>query len=200
MNVKQSFLRLLMLGLLVLGAGCSLIPLRSLWALRSFDFNQLDGAHLRALVYLPAGVATLPDALKLSVKVERGNGEALTETLALRPNPAALTGLPPAPAGAAGHWLALTLDAAEQQRLAQLRQRLQAWKAADGPDAKRKLALEAEPQLCVPRGSPALTAGQVRLSAWLRWKAGQDDLLLLDDATARDMDEKLTRETLPPCS
>jgi len=45
-----------------------------------------------------------------------------------------------------------------------------------------------------------LTAGQVRLSAWLRWKAGQDDLLLLDDATARDMDEKLTRETLPPCS
>lgn len=199
MNVKQSIFRMLSLWLLVLGAGCSLVPLRSLWALRGFDFNQLEGAHLRTLVYLPAGVSTLPDALRLKVKVERGNGESLSETLALRPNPAALTGLPPAPAGAEGHWLALTLDAAEQQRLAQLRQRMQAWKVADGPEAKRKLSLDAEPQLCTPHGSPALTAGQVRLSAWLRWKAGQEDLLLLDGATARDVDEKMARETLPAC-
>lgn len=205
MNVKQAIspcLRAraaLLLGLLALG-GCSLIPLRSLWALRQFEFSQIDGAQLRALVYLPAGVATQPDALKLSVKVERGNGEVLTETLALRHNPAALTGLPTAPALSGGHWVALALDAAEQQRLAGLRQRLQAWKTADGPEAKRRLGLEARPQLCVVRGGAALDAGQLRLSAWLRWKAGQEDLQLLDGASARDIDDQLAREPLPPCA
>ena len=52
--------------------GCTQIPVRSLWALRKFDMAQIDGAQLRALVYVPEGAGTLRDTLKVPLKIERG--------------------------------------------------------------------------------------------------------------------------------
>jgi hypothetical protein len=201
MNVKQTILRAVLVASMLSMVGCTLIPLSSLWALRKFDLAQLDGAQLRTLVYLPAGVGTARDAIKVIVKAERGNaeGEVLQETLALRPDAAASASPGLADPWPGGHWVALTLDAAEQQRLLALRSRLQAWKAADGPDVKRRVSTEVSPQLCT-RQAGRIKAGQVKLSVWVRWRAGQDDLLMLDGATAQDIDDKLAAEPLPPCS
>lgn len=200
MNVKQSIIRWLPAGLIVFSAGCSMIPLRSLWALREFDMQHFDGAQLRVLVWLPEGIQVRRDALKVSLKIERGHGspDRLDETLALRPSPAALPASRPAVNGA-GHWAALALDDEGLQRLAALRERAQAWRTADGPDVKRKLAAGVEPQLCSTR-QPAPTSGELRLSLWLRWQAGQELLQMLDDARLSDIDEHTAGERLPMCA
>jgi hypothetical protein len=172
-----------------------------LWALRKFDMAQVDGAQLRALVYLPEGTGTQRDALKVPLKIERGGpaNEVLEETLVLRPNRAALPATAPSAPAYKGQWVALTLDAQEQQKLASLRQRAQAWKAADGPDTKRKVSAEVAAQFC--SNSPALAvAGDLVLTVWLRWKAEQDELLLLDGAKLRDIDDKAAAEKLPACA
>jgi len=199
MNVKQTILKVWAVLLLVAMGACTQIPLSSLWALRQFDFNQLDGAQLRALAYLPNGVGTLRDALKVHVRLERGNGHAdvAEETLALRPATGALASHKLTAPGPGGHWVALVLDEAEQQRLAALRDQAKAWKAADGPDAKRKLSTEVSPQFCAQ--TPGWRAAQVKLSLWLRWKAGQDDLPMLEGASLKDFDSKAGDEVLPAC-
>lgn len=198
MNVKQTFLRSLS-GLLLLSLGaCSVVPLRSLWQLRQFELSQLDGQQLRMPVYLPAGLGTSRDALRLKLKAERGNAaaEVLEETLTLRPAAtSAVPGLQPPRAG--GHWVVLALDAAEQQRLADMRQRMLAWKAADGASAKRRVGLEASPQLCLRDAAAA--APDWRVSAWVRWQAGQPDLLLVDDASLKDLPEDTAPQALQPC-
>jgi hypothetical protein len=201
MNVKQTILRVMAVSAMLLLSACTLIPVRSLWALRKFDMAQIDGGALRALVYLPEGAATLRDAIKVPLKIERGSAspEVLEETLVLRPNRAALPPSLPAAPAYKGQWVALTLDALEQQKLTSLRQRAQAWRAADGPDVKRKLSAEVSAQFCSQ--SPALTvAGDLPLTVWLRWKPEQDDLLLLDGAKLKDIDAKAAAEKLPACA
>lgn len=201
MNIKQTILRAASVVGVVALAACSAIPVRSLWALRKFDMTQIDGAQLRALVYLPEGAGTLRDALKLPLKIERGGApnEVLEETLVLRPNRAALPSTAPATPGYKGQWVALTLDAQEQQKLASLRQRAQAWRAADGPDAKRTVSAEVSAQFC-SQGPTVTMAADLTLTVWLRWKAEQDDLLLLDGAKLKDIDDKAAAEKLPACA
>jgi hypothetical protein len=200
MNVKQTIFRVLAVFVAVAVAACTQIPLRSLWALRKLDLAQVDGAHLRALIYLPEGASTLRDAIKVPLKIERSNGssEVLEETLVLRPDRAALPAARPAAPAGPGHWVALTLDAQEQHKLASLRQRAQLWRAADGPEVKRKLSANVSAQFCSL--SPAMaTAGDLTLTVWLRWKAEQEDLLVLDSAKLKDMDDKGAAEKLPAC-
>lgn len=182
-------------------AGCSVIPIRSLWALRSFEWQQLDGAQLRVPVYLPAGVEARRDAVRVHVRAERGNAaaEVLEETLTLRPAAIAATGLGLPPPWSGGHWVVLSLDEGEQRRLAEFRARLMAWKAADGPEVKRRLGLEASPQLCARTAAQAATES-LRLSAWMRWKAGQEDLLLLDSVSVKDIAPQAAETPLPMCA
>lgn len=201
MNVKQTISRVAAVVLVGALAACTAIPVKSLWALRKFEMGQVDGAQLRALVYLPEGAGTLRDALKVPLKIERGgaSNEVLEETLVLRPNRAALPAALPATPAHKGQWVALTLDAQEQQKLASLRQRAQAWKAADGPDAKRQVGVQVSAQFC--GHSPAMAStGDLMLTVWLRWKAEQDDLLLLDGAKLKDIDDKAAAEPLPRCT
>lgn len=201
MNVKQAIFRVAVVATAGALAACTVIPVGSLWALRKFELAQVDGAQLRALVYLPEGAGTQRDALKLPLKIERGGAtnEVLEETLVLRPNRAALPATLPATPAHQGQWVALTLDAQEQQKLASLRQRAQAWKAADGPEAKRKVSAEVSAQFCSQSPATA-SAGDLALTVWLRWKAGQDDLLLLDGAKLKDIDDKAAAEKLPACA
>lgn len=199
MNVKQSFVRLSAMGLLVLAAGCTLIPLSSLWSLRKLELAEIDGAQLRSVIYLPAEVSTAKDAVRVIVKAERGVGNEVREwTLALRPTTGALAAHSLTPPRPGGHWVVLGLDATEQQRLGALRQQLQAWKAADGPDVKRRVSMSVEPRLC-RRGATPMTAGDVVVDAWLRWKGAQEDLRMLDGATGTDVDASLAHEALPAC-
>jgi hypothetical protein len=200
MNVNREFIKtgmLVLSGLLLVG--CSRMPLSTLWAMRSFDVKQLDGAALRLIVYLPDQIDTLRDGVKVHVKAERGNAaaEVLEETLVLRP----VVGIPaqhalPRPR-AGGHWTVLGLDTEEQARLAALRQTMAAWKAQDGEGVKRRLGTAVSPQLCAQR--PGVRAADVSLNAWLRWRPGQDDLLLLDGATGADLDDKAAQALLPTC-
>lgn len=200
MNVKQTISRVAAVVLVGALAACTAIPVKSLWALRKFEMGQVDGAQLRALVYLPEGTGTLRDALKLPLKIERGGAthEVLEETLVLRPNRAALPAALPATPDHKGQWLALTLDAQEQHKLAALRQRAQAWRAADGPDAQRKFSAQVAAQFC-SLGPAPMVAGDLALTVWLRWKAEQEDLLLLDGAKLKDIDDKAAAGKLPAC-
>lgn len=199
MNVKQSFIRrsAALLALALALAGCSRIPLSSLWALRSLEWSQLDGSALRALLYLPRGLEVSGGGARVTVKVDRGQGrpDRLEAELDLVPlqGPAADHHL--SPPRAAGHWVALGLSPEGQRRLAALRQTLQQWRDADGPDAKRQLSLSADPRLC-RRG----VAGDApRLDLWLRWRAGQEDLRLLDGATPEDLADAGRDGPLPAC-
>lgn len=191
-----------MLALAAVLAGCSKIPLSSLWALRGLQFADVDAAALRALLVLPEGVDLAGGALTVHVKVERGSGRPDKRELDLRLTPltgaAAAHGLGAARAGS--RWVALGLSAAEQQRLADLRREVQAWREADGPDAKRQLSLGAELNACSRAKAPPPPPGEVAIDAWLRWKPGQDDLRMLDGASLADLQaEGTTTATLPRC-
>lgn len=205
MNVKQSIFRrpralalTAMLALLL--AGCSKIPLSSLWALKGLQFSEVDGAALRALIYLPEGVAIRDGGLAVTVKVARGNGHADERALKLAFTP--VQGPAAAHAQAAprpgGRWLVLGLSSAEQQGLAELRREIEAWRTADGPQSKRSLSLGAELSSC-QQGGASRSADEVLVDAWLRWKPGQADLRLLDGATMADLLPDEQRGPLPRC-
>lgn len=183
-------------------AACTQVPLRSLWQLRQLDLQQLDPALLLALAYLPEGIEARPDAAVITIKLERGNAaaEVLEERLALRPVHTSPQALWPETPERRGKWLALSLDAQQQARFQALRATLQAWKAQDGADAKRKLTMALEPQMCRRSSTPAQTLEALRVSAWLRWKAQQAPVLLLDEAGLTDLSDRATSTAMPVCA
>jgi hypothetical protein len=199
MNVKQSFqsrvIALLVVGLVL--AGCSRIPLSSLWALRSLEMAQVEGPALRALLYLPRGIEVSEGGARVTVKVERGQGlpDRIDAELDLVPLQGAAAAHHLGAPRAAGHWVALGLSPEGLRRLAALRQTLARWRSADGPGARRQLGLQADPRLC--RRGPA--APDPRLDLWLRWREGQDDLHLLDGATPDDLADAGQVGPLPAC-
>lgn len=183
-------------------AACTQVPLRSLWQLRQLDWQQLDPALLLALAYLPEGIEARPDAALITIKLERGNGagEVLEERLALRPVHAASQVQWPETPERRGRWLALSLDAQQQARFQALRATMQAWKAQDGADAKRKLSISLEPQMCRRASTPPQTLQALRVSAWLRWKAQQAPVMLLDEAGLTDLSDHATSTAMPVCA
>lgn len=200
MNVKQWISRLMMVLLAVLTSACTVIPLSSLWQLRGFDFAKFDGRQLRVLLHLPGGVQATPEALRIGLRLHRGGGstEVVSETLVLRPQAADAKAALPAAPQVKGHWVWLAMGEDDVRRLDALRAKGAAWREADGKAEGRKLETEVSPQLC-RLGSAPLNAGQVRLSAWVRWQAEQAPVLLLDQASAKEMDEKTASEPVPAC-
>ncbi|HSI60576.1 MAG TPA: hypothetical protein VLA16_23675 [Ideonella sp.] len=181
-------------------AGCSAVPLSSLWALRQLDFWNLDPTQIHAMALLPAGVGARPDALRLTLKAQRGGGSAeeLEEHLALRA--AAVEQAAPEQAAPGTHWLPLAFDETEVARFNAFRGRLEAWKAADGKVADRRFSLAVEPALCSTVAGGVETR-KVIVSAWLRWKAGQEPVQVLDRAGLKDIAEKIkTGPRLPACA
>ena len=149
--------RIVIVLVLVLLAGCTRVPLGSLWSLRQFDLEQFDPAALRLAVHLPHHVGVVREALRIEAKIQRAKDQPLqVEHFALRPSaePADTLGLPPAAADD-GRWVVLRFDASEVQRVRDLRQRVLAMKAA-GPQGG-SLAISGAPHLChtgaAPRGT-----------------------------------------------
>jgi hypothetical protein len=188
-------------------AGCSLIPLSSLWALRQLDLMTLDPRQLQVLLYLPAAVGPQPETVLIQLQLSRDSAspgaaaDMLEETLALRPRQATTEPLPSlGRARPGGHWVWLALGDAEVQHLEVLRARAQAWKAAEATGGKkRRLTLNLTPQLCNRSRLAPLVAGEVKLSAWVRWEAGQALIPILEQASGRDVDDKAGTDPLPPC-
>ncbi|MBN8489344.1 MAG: hypothetical protein J0M20_16670 [Burkholderiales bacterium] len=181
-------------------AGCSKIPLSSLWALKDLKLAELDAAALRTVIYLPEGVGLRDGGLAVNIKVARGQGHAQERELKLLLTPlqgAAAVHAQSAPR-AGGRWWVLGLSAAEQARLADLRREIDTWRAADGPQAKRQLSLAAELHSC-QLGAAGRVPGEVDIDAWVRWKAGQEDVRLLDGATLADLMPDGERRPLQRC-
>jgi hypothetical protein len=185
-------------------AGCSAVPLRSLWQLRQLDFWTLDANQVHALVLLPPGVAASTEPLRVTLKAQRGgdSGEAAQEVLVLRPRGTAA----PTPeqrnseqALPGSHWVALGFDEADVRRFDALRQRMQGWKASDGKVSGRSMSLEVAPALCASARGNAPAADKVRVSAWLRWKPGQEPVQVLDGAGLKDLKDDVAPQ-LPACA
>lgn len=177
-------------------AGCSVVPLRSLWALRQFDWMGFDPAELRAAVRLPRHVSVLPQAVGIDLTITRGaTGEVIKRHFWLRPAAPAASGLPAADA------LLLVLDEADQKAVRAIQAQAAGWKAAaasatgDGA-AKNSVAMNMKPQLCRKATAPA---GQdERVSAWLRWAPQPGWLPMAEDAalSALQADDA---PPIPPC-
>jgi hypothetical protein len=100
---------------------------------------------------------------------------------------------------AGGERVLLQLDEAVQARVLALRERAQAWKAADGERHKKNgLELEAKPALCVAGGAPVAGAAGGRASLWLRWSAEPGYVPLVEDKPLRELWPELP-DPLPAC-
>jgi hypothetical protein len=173
------------LALLTLAAGCTKIPLSSLWSLRQFSFEAFDPALLRVALHLPAGYAMRRDAVLVDAEVKR-DGEAPSAarfTMHETRDPADARGLP-AESAAGGRWIVLSLGTSEVERLRAFRQSLIARKA-EGGKKKGSVSLGATPQMC-RTGAPV--PGTAVFSAALMWSREEGYVPLLRDA---DLDEML---------
>jgi len=184
--MKVSCRVVVLVFLMVLIAGCSRIPLGSMWALRQFSFERFDPGLLRVAMHLPPAYAMPRDALRVDVKLTRREGEAPQHehfTLHESRDPADSAGLP-SNAGLDGRWVVLRLDAAEAERVREFRRRMVALKADSG-GGKGSLELGASPQLC-RTGAPQL--GAPRIATALLWSRDTGWVTLLRDT---DLDEML---------
>ena len=195
------FRRVALLGLvLAVGvAGCTSIPVGSLWQLRKFDFEAFDPAELRLALNLPDTLALGPQGLRVSVKVTRGSAEVPTEHsywLREREARAPMAGLPMV-AHRAQRWVVLQLDATDAQRMQRMRDQLMATKAADG-QGKSSVEINAEPRLCSRGAGPEPTA---RVSAAVRWREDPGYVILLDGKSLKELNAMVDAPpgALPRC-
>lgn len=177
-------------------AGCSILPMRTLWALRQFDMMAFDPAELRAAVRLPKQVSVLAQAVAIDLSIQRGStGEVIKRQFWLRPaGPVSRHGAShaaPAAAQPAGDALLLVLDEADQKAVRALQAQGALWKAQAAASApaeaagKNRVSLSVKPQLC--RHGPAAAGQDERVSAWLRWAPQPGWLPVAEDAALQSL-------------
>lgn len=183
---------------LALLAGCSRIPLSSLWSLRQFSFEEFEPALLRVAVHLPAALAMPRDALRVEARIQREGEAARIEHFTLQETreQADTRGLPAV--DAEGRWVVLALSAEEAERLRALRGAATAAKAQSG--RKGSLELRATPQFC---RTGAAVPQAARLSGALMWSHDKGYVPLLQDAELDELLKSLPTPVpigkLPPC-
>lgn len=72
------------LGLVLLGTGCTSVPVSSLMKLGRVDFETTDLSALRAAVLLPSYLRPLPGTGQLTITLDRDDGTRLQESFGLR--------------------------------------------------------------------------------------------------------------------
>jgi hypothetical protein len=178
-------------------AGCTKVPLGSLWSLRQFDVETFDPATLRVAVYLPSTYDLDRDALRIEAKIRRAaDAPEQVEHFSMRPSSdrADRVGLPSAPQ-AEGRWIVLRFDAAEAKRVRALRERLQAMKGQASQGGS--LAIGASPRLCHTGGAPQ---GTPRVSAALFWSGERGWVMLLVGADLEALRGSMSEQPdLPRC-
>lgn len=187
------------IAVLALLAGCTRIPLGSLWQLRQFSFEHFEPDALRLALHLPAAYAMPRDALRIEARVQREGEPARSEHFMLRESPGDAQGaeLPPVSAPG-GRWVVLKLDAGEAERVRAFRRQLTAAKAQ--PGQRGSLALNASPQLC---RTGVAAAGTAQLSGALRWSPDTGYVPLLRDVELgellKSMSQPIALGSLPHC-
>lgn len=161
-------------------AGCTVVPLRSIWALRKIDPMTLDPAELRAAVRLPDALAWQRDAVAVDLSLQRaGSTETQARRVWLRPVAAAAQAWPGG-SRPGNEWALLVLDEPDQRRVLELRAIAAAWKAAAPASSdQHRLTLQVQPKACRRNGAKAGAAATV--SAWLRWAQEPGWVELIDD-------------------
>jgi hypothetical protein len=195
----------MLLGLLMLVAGCTRIPLSSLWALKQFSFETFNPAVLRVAVRLPVGVALKSDALVVDSKVTREGDAPVAEHFVMHESreKADLAGLPEV-SPAQGRWVVLKFDADEARRVRTMREGLMARKAeaekAGTPKAKTKMEIGASPKFC---RTGATLSPDASMAGAMYWAADKGYVMLMRetplDDLLKDMDDSRDRASLPAC-
>ncbi len=203
--VKARLLRAAAVLLLVLAAGCTRIPLGSLWALKQFSFETFDPTVLRVAVRLPMGVALKPDGLVVDAKVTREGESTVAEHFLMHESrdKADLAGLPEV-SPAQGRWVVLKFDADEARRVRAMREGLIARKAeaekASAPKAKTRMEIGASPKFC---RTGAAVAADASMAGAMYWAVDKGYVMLLRetalDDLLKDMDDSRDRASLPLC-
>jgi hypothetical protein len=201
---RRSALAALVVLLLVV-AGCTRIPLSSLWALKQFSFETFDPSTLRVAVRLPVGVALKSDALIVDAKVTRDGEPPVDEHFALHESreKADHAGLPEVSASQ-GRWMVLKFDANEAARVRAMREGLMARKAAaeksGAAKAKSKMEIGASPKFCrtgAPVGPDATMAGA------MYWAADKGYVMLMRETAVgdllKDLDDSKDLASMPAC-
>jgi len=198
-------LRVAALLLLALVAGCTRIPLGSLWALKQFSFETFDPAVLRVAMRLPVGVALKSDGLVVDAKVTREGEPPVAEHFVMRESrdKADLGGLPEVNP-AQGRWVVLKFDAEEAGRVRAMREGLVARKLAaekaGASKAKTKMEIGASPKFC---RTGATLGADASMAGAMYWAVDKGYVMLLRDTSLddllKDMDDSKDRASLPAC-
>ena len=194
-----------LLVLMLLTAGCTRIPLGSLWALKQFSFETFDPTVLRVAVRLPVGVALKSDGLVVDAKVTREGEAPVAEHFVMHESRdrADLAGLPEV-TPAQGRWVVLKFDADESRRVRTMREGLMARKAAaekaGGATGKTKMEIGASPKFC---RTGATVAADAAMAGAMYWAADKGYVMLLRetalDDLLKDLDDSKDRASLPAC-
>jgi hypothetical protein len=201
---RRSWLAAL-LALLMLFAGCTRIPLGSLWALKQFSFETFDPDVLRVAVRLPTGVALKSDALVVDSKITRDGEAPVAEHFVMHESheKADLAGLPEVSTGQ-GRWVVLKFDASEAGRVRAMREGLMARKAAaekaGAHKAKTKMEIGASPKFC--RTGAVVSPGATMAGA-MYWTADKGYVMLLRetplDELLKELDDSKDLASMPAC-
>jgi len=204
-RIQTRLLRAAAILLLGLAAGCTRIPLGSLWALKQFSFETFDPAVLRVAVRLPVGVALKSDGLVVDAKVTREGEAPVAEHFVMHESrdKADLAGLAEV-SPAQGRWVVLRFDAEEARRVRALREGLVARKAAaekaGGSKGKTKMEIGASPKFC---RNGAAVAADASMAGAMYWAADKGYVMVLRetalDDLLKDMDDSKDPASLPAC-
>lgn len=167
-------------------AGCTVVPVGSLWALRKLDFAVVDPASIRLAVCLPKPLALPPEAVTLQLDVKHADtGESQATRLVLRQRDINAAAPAPPLAAAAGKsagcdWSALALDTPSVEQVQQLQELSQHHRKGAKPSGAGRSSLEmsAKAQPCLRAGARMPESAPV--SAWLYWAADPGWVQLLD--------------------
>ena len=163
---------------LVVG-GCSQVPVKTMWALRSFDPMTTDPMRLRAAVAMPREALPASGGAKLVMaQARKGGGDEEKLELDLEQVPlASETGLAAVRAKPGQEIRAFRIRAADVARLVEARGRAKA--RADKEPGAFQGTLSVGVDGCRPEGAPV--PKEFRVSTWLKTAETVDYVTVLDD-------------------
>lgn len=137
--MRKTFIGLAFMAL----AGCTYMPISSMLKLRQFDLMTADARQIQVAVQFPDVMEVREDGAEMIITVEHAElGEKLEERFVLE-RVSGVSATPGVERRPGTHLEVFRMAEADMDRLAAMRRRLAAWKAADPDSTKGSLSVGA---------------------------------------------------------